>query len=343
MLFSQFKTETAATILDFLWRHWRRLGVAGARSSAKSTVVQDPEALLLLSTSICRYESRLFDEVMDWIIANANFINFPKLKSIHKRTGLGDACVLSAVVKTVSRHNKRLKWKFSVPETGIAEGPLFLSFPGETEVAHFGAKDPVFLEAGFTRGKFISRGLSGQFNPAEPACSMLRLRSLMGISARVEIILFLICNGQSHPSQIARDTGFSQKNVQDALVDMTASGLIEAVPIDGKRIGYRPCSDDLFALLPVALREFGLFSLPSWISCYKALEMLWAELLPLEIGQLPLLLATRLRELKETLTPLIVSSKIGFYFSASAEYKGEQAIETFYRDIRRFLYKIQGF
>jgi hypothetical protein len=67
MLQTNFKQFFLEETLDFLWRQWSALGVAGGARTEESWVI-DPEALLIFSLQITRYEPRLFDEILDWLV-----------------------------------------------------------------------------------------------------------------------------------------------------------------------------------------------------------------------------------------------------------------------------------
>ena len=76
-----FKAEYQNHLLNFLWRQWSSLGVAG-QSRGDDVWIIDPEALLLFTFTLGRHEPRLFDEVLDWLQANGRFINILRLKRI---------------------------------------------------------------------------------------------------------------------------------------------------------------------------------------------------------------------------------------------------------------------
>jgi len=59
------KHKLTEQMLQFLWRQWSALGVAGEPEIVDHWVI-DPEALLLVSSEFARYDSRLFDEILDW-------------------------------------------------------------------------------------------------------------------------------------------------------------------------------------------------------------------------------------------------------------------------------------
>lgn len=71
---TNFTSSFEERLIDFLWREWSALGILGT-STAETTWSIDPEALLLLTTEFARHESRLFDEVLDWLRINSRWIN----------------------------------------------------------------------------------------------------------------------------------------------------------------------------------------------------------------------------------------------------------------------------
>ena len=76
-----FKQEYQNLLLNFLWRQWSALGVAG-QAGGEDVRIIDPEALLLFTCTLGRHEPRLFDEVLDWLRENGRFINVMRLKRI---------------------------------------------------------------------------------------------------------------------------------------------------------------------------------------------------------------------------------------------------------------------
>lgn len=224
-------------IVNFLWRQWAQLGVASASVEKEDGWIIDPEALWLLSATFARYDARLFDEILDWILKNAAFINIPRLKSLARRFGFDEMNVVAAMAAVVRQKNSRLNWRFSIAEKTDDATPLFLNV-SEEPLPDFGTYDDTFLRFGFKRGKVVFRGLSRQFNADMSACALLRLRAFFGINARAETVLYLLTHDMAHPSHIARETGFSQKNVQDTLVDMSGSGLVHPTKLEGRMKMY---------------------------------------------------------------------------------------------------------
>jgi hypothetical protein len=226
-----FRESLLPRLLDFLWRQWSALGVAGHARSDDPWMI-DPEALLLFSTHIARYDSRLFDEILDWLHTNGSWINLQRLGTLHKEEHLGDSAILAAIADLLSRESTHIKWKLLMrrmekPNSPAAElvQRLFPSIPILKE------PDPVFLNHGLERGSIELRGMSQSPRPNQPATFLFKLRALFGMQARAEVMAWLLANEQGHPAEIARQTGYFRGSIQNVLNDFTMSGHIGSVRI----------------------------------------------------------------------------------------------------------------
>lgn len=333
MWLNKFKTELQERLLHFLWRQWAQLGVASANTEAHDGWAIDPEALWLFSSTLARNDARLFDEIMDWLVKNSSFLNFPRLKSLSRKLALGHPDVTSAMADAVRQHNSRLSWRSKTPEGGNEKASLFTS-DGMSNL-DFGHRDKTFLRYGFTRGRLELRGMSRLFNPVMPECSVLRLRSLLGISARAEIVLYLLTHRLGHPSHIARETGFSQKNVQDTLVDMSASGVVQVCLMNGRKKSYFINKEDSPSFLPPNGKP------PRWIpwpALLKALELLVMETSRLDADILSeRLLASELRRISSAIRPHVEASGFADTLTNPRPYSGEAYIPVFRGDMNNLL------
>lgn len=332
MLPSEYSREVREKLLLFLWRQWAQLGLASASVEERDGWVIDPEALLLLTCTAGRWDPRLFDETIDWTNKNSRFINMPRLKSLLKRYGFRSGQVCGAIATIIASESSRLTWRFIPPEVKPTTTPLFFD-PQDRPMASFSHMDEIFLNFGYERGPVQLRGLSRQFNAVMPETSLLRLRSLFGISARAEVVLYLLTHKMSHPSEIARDTGFSQKNVQDTLVDMAASGIVHVAALKGRKKSYFIREQDRRPFLYQPEQP------PRWVTWAPLLRVLEDLLLSLqdlsekEIS--PLLLSSKLRQLLKALRPGIEASGFGECLSDAASFPGELYKDIFVEDIRR--------
>ena len=107
---TNFRTELRDRLLDIVWRQWTSLGVSGHGKSWSGSVI-DPEALLLVSCTIARYDPRLFDSILDWLRINGRFINVQRIKRMLKEELFSGEPVLRAVAAATSTSVDEAKWK----------------------------------------------------------------------------------------------------------------------------------------------------------------------------------------------------------------------------------------
>jgi hypothetical protein len=216
--------------------------------------------------------------------------------------------------------------------------PLFLA--ADLPELDFGLRDEVFLRHGFSRGKLELRGLSRLFNPVKPECTLLRLRSLFGISARAEIILYLLTHAAGHPSHIARETGYSQKNVQDTMLDLSASGMIQPCLPDGRRKSYFIAPDDRTAFLPVNRQP------PRWVSWppfFRALKILIQTTATLEEGSVSeSVLASEMRHIMAAVRPHVEAAGFADALTDPRPHTGEAYLQVFRHDTNRLLLRVHA-
>lgn len=334
MLPNDFRQDLRDRLLSFLWRQWAQLGLASAQVETRDGWVIDPESLLCITATLGRWDPRLFDEAIDWLTINARFFNVSRLKTLARTYGFRGWTVCAAMARTAGKSDSRLHWNLPEPgETGEAEA-LFFSTDG-TPLHGFGRSDDTFFRFGYSRGPIVLRGLSRRFNPVMPEATVLRLRSLLGVSARAEILLYLLTHSTAHPSGIARETGFSQKNVQDTLVDMTASGIVHVAKLEGRRKSYFIQEDNRSPFLYVPQRP------PRWVTwapLFRSLEDLWVDFATCATEDAdPLLLSSDLRQLMKSIRPGIESSGFGENITNEDLHTGEEYIEIFAQDVHRLL------
>ncbi|NQT01407.1 MAG: hypothetical protein HQ580_05265 [Planctomycetes bacterium] len=173
--------------------------------------------------------------------------------------------------------------------------PLFLDNQGHPLPYPLnGNACPEFRIHGLLRGKIHPRGYSQSFDVQSPACLLLRLRALIGMHARAEILCLLASVKEIHPAEVARQTTYYQKTVQTALLDMAQSGAI-LTRISQKAKFYRLKPDILDSLLQ---RNKTCPQWLHWPSVFRTLDIIQQGLHKLACRPLePLLLASELRKL----------------------------------------------
>jgi len=216
------------TLLRFLWREWTALGVAGQERVALRHVV-DPEALLLFTCSLGRYDQRLFDEVMDWLTKNGRFLNIQRMRNILRREAFGGGEVLSAVADWLSQRDDPTKWKLLAKmEVPRNERQTLFYLPDGRPLPQSADNDATFLKHGFIRSPIALRGYSQTFPANAAPCRLLNMRALFGVNARCDVLMYLALNGTGHPREVARELYYSQKAIHDVMTDMACSGVVHS-------------------------------------------------------------------------------------------------------------------
>ncbi len=225
-LLKNLASDLEASLTDFLWQQWSALGVLGTSTSETRWVI-DPEVLLLLTSEVGRHEARLFDEVLDWLLTNSRWINTQRLRSLHVKHEIGDSCVLAAIARSMMEHDPATKWRNLSQVSKPKLPPEALFRVGHRELRSVVEEpDPLFKQYGLLRTTQEPRSLAQPVTMTHPCALQFRLRALFGLGMRADILCYLLTHKGAHPSGIAKVLGYSQKRVQDTMVEMAESGQI---------------------------------------------------------------------------------------------------------------------
>jgi hypothetical protein len=329
----EFRNTVRDRLLSLLWRQWTALGVSGYSAAEESKVV-DPEALLLLTLTVGRYDARLFDAVLDWLDLNADYLNVQRLQNLAPHAGPHAQAGLGAIAEILGRRTAvALKWKKLAARPSLAaEGPLFLMTDGRAMPMPT-ACDEVFRGHGLLRSPIIGRELARPF-PADGMPSLLlRLRALLGVSIRCEILCLLGSTDEIHPSLIAKLVGQAPRTTQALLADMVRSGAVQV------RTSARAKN---YALVPGALdgllRPGGRTPWVNSVPLFQALETVWLGLVdPGERDLAPPLLASQWRRTARLIRPLLGDAGLGQPLRNEASFLGEAYYDVYIADITRIL------
>ncbi|MEK7994210.1 MAG: hypothetical protein AAB403_10440, partial [Planctomycetota bacterium] len=116
----EYRDKLRLTRLRWLWREWTALGVAGTAAGEKRNVI-DPEALLLFTGTVGRWDPRLFDEVVDWLSSNGRLINGPRLKRLLREYEFSSGRIIAAICSVLPKKGCRLDWKMEPAASGPEE------------------------------------------------------------------------------------------------------------------------------------------------------------------------------------------------------------------------------
>ena len=332
-----FKTDFLELVLQFLWRQWSALGVAGQVRTDIQAVL-DPEALLLFTCTMGRYEPRLFDEVLDWLNVNGSLINVQRLKAVLEQEQFTGGKVLAAIAALPRKGEKTLKWKklgLIKKDDNHAESLFYHS--NAEPMKPFGIYNDHFKEYGLLRVKLELRGYTQPVPVSENATLLLKLRALFGLNARCEILIYLLTHESEHPSQIARKTYYSQKTVQDSLIEMAKSGLV-FVQSKGNKKHYWLRRTEWIQFLTNGSQKLKWVT---WPPLLRALEVVWLKLNEQKLDSMELLLqSSQLRVLMQQIRPKIEKAGFAEALSDEKQYLGEKYARVFFEDMKRMLAQV---
>ncbi len=323
--------ELLETVLQYLWREWTSVGVAGSvNSNNAARSIVDPEPLLLFSLSVCRYDQRLFDEIIDWLSINGEFINIQRLINFQEKYNFNSGPQISAVAVLLSQKKEyRLKWKkLSSLYKKNGEEKLFFTLTGkEIPVKD---PDPVFIEKGLVRSTVRLRGYSGEFPLTGIPSQLLRMRALFGLNARAELVTLLGSMTEIYPAEAARYTGYEKRSVQSVLIELSKSGIIESYST-GKEKYYRlkPGVMDVVLSPP--------YKWDNMAPVFKGLEILLNGIRNSLNTEDMLILSSELRSFSKEASKYFNESSTGLFLSDSSRYPGEKYADVFLNDIERII------
>ena len=308
MLQKDFRYLFLENILNFLWRQWSALGVLGEARTEDPWVI-DPEPILLFTLEMGRYEPRLFDEVLDWLVVNGTWIDLQRLRGILRGKDETSIKLIGAVAKFLVQEGDGRKWqnvanfcKLKMQETPDSHESLFFSKDGK-RYPPSPEPDSFFLSCGFNRPEVKIRRLTREVPITSQSTIRFLLRALFGVGSRAECLTYLLTNEGGHPSEVARAIGLSVRGTQDTLIDLSRSGLI-LTRVKGKRkIEYWLSHERWWEFLSRgSITEFKKPIWLDWISLFSALSNVWNALNEMrEEGISDYLRSSRIRDSMETI------------------------------------------
>jgi hypothetical protein len=327
--------------VNFLWRQWSSIGVAGGARSGDAWMI-DPEALVLATSRYGRHDPRLMDESLDWLVRYGRRINVLRLQSLHKEwPGIADTRVLAAIAGTLAKQSVLRKWKdVGKPAEPEAEPePLFFSATGGY-LPVFGEPDPAFKAAGLLRSPVEHRGMSKPPDARARGNLIFLLRAFFGVNARAEIFAWLLVHGSGNPTAIARDTGYFFKSVQLTLNEMEESCQILSSRQGREKI-YRVIADDWHFLLtphasPTDQRVFPVWL--DWMPIFAILTRLAETFsLPGLDSKSESFQAIKFRDALDSLKPAIDRVAVTHGWRTTTDLRGADLIQTLLADLDSLL------
>lgn len=344
---TNFKLFFLDNVLDFLWRQWSSLGVAGGSRQEDAWII-DPEALLIFSLGMSRFEPRLFDEILDWLVVNGKFIDIQRLRALLRnkddktqRLISGVACFVSHEAKSYQR-----KWQplslFKRGDSNTKDEILFVTKEGEPypnpALKIKTSQDNIFHDYGFLREEFLLRKMSRPVSVNAPSNIRFLLRSLLGIGSRAECVLYLLTHEAGHPAEVAEAIGISVRGTQDALIELAESGLV-LTRIKGKRkIEYWLSQKKWWEFLSgMNYAETKPATYLNWSALFSALNNVWQVLNEVEKVDSDYMRSSKLRQAMETVTQEFSASGVTLPPVPGKEVRPQEYEAEFQKFVKRIL------
>jgi hypothetical protein len=229
---TRFGDEIGGLALELAWSLWSELGIDGTARRHDWQAI-DLEPLLLYTAWIGPADKRLQSRSIEWSIGNFRITSAIRMRNLVRRASRSTAASFGRYAATVKVH-ANAPW----PASGIP----------------------------------LARARSGP-EPApdlrRPSLIQLRLRALVGVSARAEVLRLLLADPERPQSvgQLAEGAAYTKGSVAQSLDMLTMARFVQVHPY-GNRLVYRlsrPAEVRLaLQWLPAAF--------PDWAPAFRIIE-----------------------------------------------------------------------
>ncbi|HEX9481820.1 MAG TPA: hypothetical protein VF927_06935 [Solirubrobacteraceae bacterium] len=320
----RFSATLNARLLDFAWDEWAQMGVSGV-PRRRSSWAEDPEALIIFTLQVARSDPRLFDELLDWMLLNERRLSIRRLRAVCVDDA--DRALLAATIGWLARRAPRARLK-GTSKRGSADSlePLFAGS------VTLGEPDPDFKAAGLLRSYSEPSGKSGPPDLSLPINLAFRLRDILGVGIRSEVVRILLGTHTDRvtTAALARSSVYAKRNVHDALSDLAAADVLSAVTISGEQ-RYSIDKPRWAALLGLEPRDLPVhYEWPALLGVLRTI-LRWCED-PDLLDASAYLLASSARMLLERLRPELAFAGVPTNLRARAE-DALPALEAVIEDI----------
>jgi hypothetical protein len=177
--------------LDLAWSVWSELGVSGWTRRHQSHAI-DLEPLILHTSWLGQYDPRLWGESIDWCITNSALVSAIRLKKLLRSSS-------SRVLDAFGGFSATVK------------GHAHVQWPGDGEAR-------IMRPSGKSSTAVLER----------PALIQMRLRAIFGVSARAEILHWMLSEPARRWSiaELVDRSGYGKANVTEIIELMRRAGLV---------------------------------------------------------------------------------------------------------------------
>lgn len=187
--------HTHEHLIEYAWRAWSSLGVAGWKRASFGACV-DIDALVLLTGCLGDADARLRDESIDWCASNVALVSRSRLAHL-LRDGQPNASW--AAYAATLQHVTKQGW------------------PGAGKAFEWTASH---------KSRLPER--------ADGAALALRCRALFGATARGEVVRMMLMEPSDHPIDVrdfVTEARYTKRAIAEALDTLRLAGIVRATPV----------------------------------------------------------------------------------------------------------------
>ncbi|MFH1477629.1 MAG: hypothetical protein ABIH24_09105 [Verrucomicrobiota bacterium] len=332
-----FRNEFTEGVLNFVWRQWCQMGVAGSVKRSDQWVI-DPEPLLAFTTEAARHDARMFDEVLDWLVTNGHWINAQRFSTVVKQDNVGDRAVVGAIASWMAERDKSMKWRGlaqrMASDARKSDEPLFRTPTGKT-LASSDHTDAHFHRYGLMRKNVRTRGMTQPVNMKDPVNLMFKSRALFGIGIRADVMAYLVIAEGAYPRDVARTLGYNHMRVQEVLVGLAEASVVSVRPV-GRTKQYW-IDRDKWRSVMMEEQPF----VPQWVNwraLTRGLTVIWREAWAIEEARADeYIFSSKMRSAMQAARNDLLGSDIDFVIEDDRGYVAEAYLPVFMRDVRNIL------
>ncbi len=226
----------------------------------------------MFTLEIGRYDARLYDEVLSWLVENEQTINIQRLQNIMKADENIDRTLIAAAAAILAQNNRSSRWKKLTlsADKSKHKKTLFMSQNSE-ELPVWGENDEEYIRYGWIRPKLALRKISGKIDILRISNLVIRLRYLFGINLRAELAAYLLTHEAGNPTEISKKIYYSQPTVRQACEEIERSGLAAMSPC-GKEIKIALDRERWAGFLKIReIRKIGWVNWPEIFRAFNAI------------------------------------------------------------------------
>lgn len=224
-----FGDDITSLALDLARSLWAELGVGGSQCRHDWQAL-DLEALIIFTASLARPDDPFVARTINWCAMNASLISQARLRNLAQRFTPATRKALDVYVHAVKRPTRR---RVDEDRRGV----------------RLATTDSPDLK--------------------RPALIQLRLRSLVGVCARAEVLRLMLVDADEPRTgaSLTHDAGYGKTGVASALESLTAAGITRVEPA-GTRFLY-----SLSHPADLAMAVNGLpIAFPDWLAVFIVIE-----------------------------------------------------------------------